>query len=576
MLFIGILSYLGIPSHYSSFFLLICSLLFFAWTFFYKERYYYTQTTLLRLKNSYSGALVFASALSALFILLSLYLYHAYDPYNDTFTYISISDYLYDHPFSEPANPGAYFPLLTQPELYQKMGFRMGANFFLSFAQAITFTKRAYEIYPTVIAWTMILNVLAVYLGCRWLVRLPRFFAWSGAFIVAVSLNSPHYASLMGFFPQQMGTAFFIFTLSLLAKVLRTHAYMPTAKFKCEEYTHEKKLTFLLGLSTAFVISSYSEMFPVLVIILGLSFTLIRLPQIIRQKTFWKYFTLIGIFCITVACFANVEIYRMILALPTQLHAVVGWHIPFTVFQFFAMGAGIEVQPGFDLLPYTRFTYIASVLIALFFIGVFMQIKNYIRFSSVWLISIVIFALLIIYYTFFTFDPWTSERGHTWALFKIVGWMYPLVAIGIAAGMFTLIRAKSFAVVFLMVLLILLAPIHKNILQAKITPIQQFTFSSHPFDAYEQLSELVDQISPPNEPVEVQLNDSLYKHSEMLAYFLYPHPIIADWRRDGYIYPWLEEQYQFVQLTTPHLVLLPRESGQLNTRILPAGVIIKS
>jgi hypothetical protein len=48
------------------------------------------------------------------------------------------------------------------------------------------------------------------------------------------------------------------------------------------------------------------------------------------------------------------------------------------------------------------------------------------------------FALAFLWYALFALDPWTGERGHTWNLYKLAGWSFPLLALALLHGLATL------------------------------------------------------------------------------------------------------------------------------------------
>ena len=209
-LIFGWTSYLGIAGKYAGPLILVVLLLVVIYCLM-KGKLHFS-----KLNREYLKLLVIA-LIGIILGLKSILLFHAYNPFNDTFTYLSISDYLQNFPFSKQAEPGNTYPILAQVLGDQVNHLRMGANFFLAFIQSILPVERSYQIYPAVLTWGLLLNVLGIYLAARWLMLLPKLFAFCAALIAVFSINSLYYSISNGFLPQLYGMAFFTYVLSILS-----------------------------------------------------------------------------------------------------------------------------------------------------------------------------------------------------------------------------------------------------------------------------------------------------------------------------------------------------------------------
>jgi hypothetical protein len=491
--------------------------------------------------------------------LTPILLFHAYFSYGDAFTYLSIADYLQDHPFSEPAEPNPFHPVLTQPHLYQLLGLRMGAMYFLSFVQSIIPGAMAWEVYPTVMAIGMVVNAAAIYLACRWTVRLSRYWALGGAFAAIILSNPIHYSTSLGLLPQLYGLAFFAFSLAAWTRFLRKR-------------TWNRKFGAWLAIGTVGLISSYSELFPVLGLVLMFTFivTIFTKRNQLRSRSMAA-----GIAAVCVLCLANYELVRMITALKVQLGAVVGGNIPFSLFEF--LGVSLGARPGYGLSEKISlgFTLSTALFATLLLIGLVSQVrKSWFR-SLTLITSSAIFLLMFFYFRFAVENPWVKgQLGQTWSMFKVSNWVYPVTAVLSIAGLSAL-RMPRVILAFFTVGAVATSAIIRFMIEDRAThDIRKMTGSERPFEAYAQAAEILNTRFPDG-PIELRFSeDELIKHKQMLAYFLHPRSVFSDWRNDEYIGGWMSENSRNIVLNEPHLVVGRPDSGDRTLTELPAQLAI--
>jgi hypothetical protein len=491
--------------------------------------------------------------------LTPILLFHAYFSYGDAFTYLSIADYLQDHPFSEPAEPNPFHPVLTQPRLYQLLGLRMGAMYFFSFVQSIIPGAMAWEVYPTVMAIGMVVNAAAIYLACRWTIRLSRYWALGGAF-AAIILNNPiHYSISLGFLPQLYGLAFFTFSLAVWTRFLRKR-------------TWNRQLGAWLAIATVGLISSYSELFPVLGLILISTFTM---TLVIKHDQLSGRVLATGIAGLCVIILANYELLRMLKALKTQVGAVVGWNIAFSLIEF--LGVALGIRPGFPLPEKVAFAFNLStgLLTILLLLGVVSQLRKSWYQLLTLSASLGVFLFMFFYFRFAVENPWVKGSfGQTWSMFKLSNWAYPVTAVLSTAGLSAL-RIPRIFLTFLTAITVILSAIIGSWIDYRATQeIRLTTGSERPFEAYLQAAEIINKQFPDG-PVELRLSDDeLIKHRQMLAYFLHPRPVFSDWRNDGYISGWMNEKSRNIVLSETHLVVGRSDSVSRTLTELPAHLAI--
>jgi hypothetical protein len=503
--------------------------------------------------------------LGAAIALLPVARFNAFNPYNDTFTYISISDHLQTHAFSVPADPEPYFPFLSQTRLYQEKGLRMGAVFLLALAQSLAFGRRAIDLYPALAAWGVALNVLAVFLLCRWSALLSRRLAFAAAWLAAVVPNPFHYAASNGFLPQLLGTAFFALGLAWLARLARGG---------------RRPAAFGLALALAALSSAYSELsLPMLFIILPVFVThLAGRARLSARLRGWGRAGLLTLL------FTHIELVRMWSALPEQIAAKVGRHIPYSPLEF--LGNALGANPG----PWTTETVhflwrypprmlngAAALLGVLALTGLVALLRRRAgRGSYFWALAFL--AALFGWFALAVKNPFLPGlTGQSWSEFKITQWSYPLLLPLLMAGTTRLPRPR----VALAALLLLLTPfalkIHSRISHIATFNALQWTgtgnpgapFANHPFAAYAALADEVNRRQPEG-IVELRFSPERPQHRQLVVYYLAPRRLVGDWREDGYLNVALSPQYRNLTLAEPHLILRDAPVPELAT--LPAGV----
>ncbi|OWK46314.1 hypothetical protein [Fimbriiglobus ruber] len=348
----------------------------------------------------------------------------------DENAYIDVADYLQDHAFGDAVVLDPAHPNTARSQLFQKVGHRMAPTFFHALVTAAHPHRTALDTYPPVVAWGYTLNVLGIFLAARWAAGASRAAAAGGALVAAVVFSPLYTAVLIGFMHQLYGTGWMLVTLAVAAR----SAASPS---------HLRAGAPVVGSSAALWLVSYSEMAPVIVAVLGgwvVAFA-------VRYRSIGRWRGLANAVVVSLAVFLVLgghELTRLPRRLP-YVHQVLGWHVELTSTQFFGLAiGGAELGPvgTIDSRP-------ATVAFGLLFAaGGWVLVRNG---RVVALTALAAFAALTLYFKLYSLDPWTGRVGHTWHLYKIACWVYPLVAAVEAAGLGYLVSGGRLRLVALVI-----------------------------------------------------------------------------------------------------------------------------
>jgi hypothetical protein len=172
----------------------------------------------LRLVRQWLIVSAFAAVVS-LPILAPLIRFDAYNPLNDTFTYLVHGQWLQNHAFSEPARGSGFYPGETQVLLYQGAGLRMGGSFLLGYVQSLFRQEWSYYAYPAAVSLPFTVGALAIGGIIRQVLVVSEWECLSVCTLPAFTLNGFVFGAQYGFFPQTFGLAFSIGTACLLPGV---------------------------------------------------------------------------------------------------------------------------------------------------------------------------------------------------------------------------------------------------------------------------------------------------------------------------------------------------------------------
>jgi len=478
---------------------------------------------------------VIISFISGLFVMLPLFLYKGFNPYNDTFTYIAIADYVLDNGFLKNIQIDNLHPVLSQVLLYQKNLFRMGAQYYLSLMTAIFNCNLSISVYMPVAASFIFLFSISIWIFCKIGLGLINIISLVAIIFTSIHLSFPIGHILIGFFPQTIGMAFSIVVLSIWIR-----------------NDIEKKLTIylLIGILIAALIISYSEISPFVFVA---SFVVI-ICRVIKGKqnitnAIINYFIPISIGSVL----SHLFFYGMCKNLNMLSQVVVGWDVKYTLWDYVLMfysfvplnyGKPVEalIHPFVNIaLNFTASFFVFILLKEFLFAAEFKNILT--RLGKI----LIPFMVVLIYFMFFKQNPWNqSEMGQSWSIYKTIQYGFFLFPPMFAVAWHKAIYHRSKIIKYLTVLsscIYMVAGIGINIGYAHTTAniMAKYTGNyENPFFEYFKLKEEVMKLNN-GMPINLEIPSTAQKHRQLVAYFLKEIPLKADWRGDSYIYNYLDK-----------------------------------
>jgi hypothetical protein len=362
------------------------------------------------------AALLVPALAAALFSLLPVLRTDGYAIGNDTYTYCAYSEWLQQHGFSEPCPNDLESPVTGIPWLYQQLHYDLGIAHLLGMVQGATRSPSALLVYPPAAAWAMVLLVCALVLVGRWVLRLP--WAWAGlaAFLFAVVPHAVYWGHHNGSLQQTHALPVLLLGVALLARCVSPRRWrVGTAA--------------LLAIPFAFLIVVYLPMLPVLgaaaAVAVHQAFVRARRRGMGREGLIFAGTT--SLLIVVLAFRDLVGVVGRYVQLATTAP---GAHIPFGVLDFVMFGAGTRVlAPGWTSVEVAPWSVVNRALtpayLALMLVGFALAWRRG-RTRGLAAVATLLLAALG-YYALVARDPWTNEVGHTWSLFKLLQWAFPVV-----------------------------------------------------------------------------------------------------------------------------------------------------
>jgi|GEM_PF-6601450 len=472
--------------------------------------------------------------------LVSVFLFNAWNPYNDAFTSVSIADYLLDRSFFTAADPGAHQPVLTQMLLYQRLGLRMGSNFLLSFFTGLLRREFSFDVYMPTLALGLWLAVPGFWVLCRRALFLsPRASVLAIAFY-SLNFSVPIANALFGFMPQTWGMVFLFPLISLFLRA--------TTRLE------RNRMVLSAGVMGALLLFTYMEILPFALGAVGAAYLYRLAWGRLRLKD--ALFTSLG-FALFAAVLAPVAAWKLPTAMKVQISAVVGWDVKFNIGDYLSMLAGyrsfFQGQTSVFFLIISILT--SAIVLYAFIAGPSRNRRQFLSLSLIFLLALCWFALL-------TANPWNpGERGQPWSTYKVVTYTFFLFAAMYGLGLSMLWGKRGwirFGAAGLMAVYIFSFPVTAlKTAGANAAAMRQFTgVKENPIAEYKRIRQVLSGL-PPQTPVNLLFPPEAQKHRQMTAYFL-RRPVIADWRDDGYIWPWFSPPYRSQPLDLSYPILAYR------------------
>jgi hypothetical protein len=470
-------------------------------------------------KLGFAHRLVLIAILLAIALtLLPLLAGRCINPFNDTVCYVSLSRWLQDHPFSLQTAPDPEQPLTSLVYFYQFAHLRMGSTFLLALLQAWLPRLDPLYLYEAEMAWGMALNVGGIYLLARWAFHLPRLVSAAAALYAALSCNLLLVSIRHGFQPQTFGTAYLSLMLALLSRY-RVGAYWNRGN------------AMVVGILVAAFLSIYSELFPLLALV-GAGYLGLTLWRAYRRSQVKPFVLFTGQTLLAMGIAGNIEWIRAYHGVLFQLTACVGWHSPWTIPVYWSVALGVKAPlEEFDLHLGRLGVPAVIAATAAFGLGMLRSIRD--RRTYIAGMALVLFVLLAVYFHGWAVDPFTHEIGHTWSLYKLCKWSFPLLLVVQFAGLDWIrkqVPKLGWTVLLPAVLgFIISLPREWNNARDDNATMMHYAQSPDPVKAWKRLNRRLDELGARN--VFFIRSSQLSPHyNHFSAYFLYPRPMLNGWK----------------------------------------------
>jgi hypothetical protein len=495
--------------------------------------------------------------------------YQAFNPYNDTFTYLVHAQWLQSHPFRESARVSGQYPALTQIATYQAHQARMGASFLFGWVQATFGVDWSYLVYPAVAVLPLIAGALAVAGTALFVVRKGRLVCWLGAAAAVTTLNGFSFGTMLGFLPQSYGIALGFGGLGLLGMcvyclrhdgLLLTRALIPSA------------------ILMAALLFCYPEVTP-LILIAALAYSLV---EMLSDRALARAIAGLGLrLTLAVLLLANVEVFRSVRSLTVQAKAVGGGPVAWSPLQFLAHAAGFlsgAWDGSYWTFYYAPVTEIAVLLLLTGCCAVLIRYRRSIRLEAV-APAVAMLGLSVcawLYFRYASASPWGVGTGQSWSQFKISNWVSLFILFLIICAVALASNGGSFRRFAVLGGLLLWqgSGLAWNYVLAdyRTRGIRQETgFDRAPFSSYLQIRSAAPLAG--NAPIYLAMGGPHHKSREMVTYFLADRPLASDWSDDAYLFPMLPEAERTYNIQPSMWIMSAGSTGPLRAMERRIGTV---
>jgi hypothetical protein len=492
-------------------------------------------------------------------VLSPLFVFGGINVHNDTFTYLTHSNWLQNHAFKELVSSDMVTALTSQVSLYQQGNFRMGGSFLLALSQVLLNLQWSFEAYPAVV----VANISACCLAMGFvLVQHFRLISLSVRLTVlalpAFSLGGLVFGANLGFLPQVVGLTLGASLLFTVGPVFRWVVTTATGWQAIGKAAFPSAVLFV-GATLA-----YSEIAPFLLVVIVGSVGILGF-----QFHAWKKILLHGGVLLALASLLlNMEMVRAYGAIRTQSNAVVGSPVDWPLLGFVAHAVGIH-GGAWDLYQWTAsenfwsITYVYGLTLfvlitALLFSGLRPTLRTMVSGTLLPTIAILfIFSIGIAYFRYISPSPFPKGMGQSWSQFKLSEWAHPFMMVLVLVSIANLRLSMGRLFVTGMFALFSIGFISAALIGvARVSPIMHYYMGVNDLNRfYLDFRQVVLANCPANAPVYLALGGENHKFRQIAALYLYDKEIDSDWSDDGYIYPRLPIDRRTKSLVTGSCVV---------------------
>jgi hypothetical protein len=273
----------------------------------------------------------------------------------------------------------------------------------------------------------------------------------------------------------------------------------------------------------------YSELFPVLALatLVVAAYALWRA----RRGGLGRLASFAGVALLAVAVSGNYEYIRAARGILFAVgHNGVGGHVPWHFGQYARFALGFYTKSA--LMDPGGQTWLAGAPAAVVgLLGLARALRH--RRALPLTVAGLTLAGLAVYFRFRAHDPWTGEVGHTWNLFKLSKWSFPLVAALEAAGVALVLRRMPRRPAVLLCAALTIYAVVVQVRSGRSTVDMVHAGSgrqTRPPDL-RRLCRLIDARAPRRLYVVNEPTDGWDRWFP--AYLLYPRPFVNSWKGSG-------------------------------------------
>jgi len=517
-------------------------------------------------------------------VLMPLLRYDAYNPFNDTFTYLVHSQWLQTHAFSEPVVYSGYFPALTQVHQYQTAGHRMGGSFFLAFAQAAFALKWSYYAYPAVAALMLAAGSLAVAGTVQLILPCRRRTALLIAAATATMMNGFAFGSFYGFMPQTFGLAFAVGGLGLFGGLAIRHLGAVGGRTVMVQ-------TLPAALLFAALSFCYNDMLPFIAV--GMVIFLGAMAVFDRRHLLRMLFCTLVLALETgiIINYEFVRIYKNFVDTVLNVgggNAAIGWPVRWSPLEFLANTVGFKSPiDGFWLLGDPGLTMVVCIGFVAAVVAVTALVCRRERSTALGLNLgvIAVFVMAFLHFRYHVPTVWPDDVGHSFLQFKTAKWVSPFmfVLVGVTVAWFSGLDSwwsgagRLTDAVVAAVVAVAIGWNYKAATTLTTQLLDETGYRTSSFNAFLDLRQLVSSI-PPDRPIYVNLGSEHHKMRQMVAYVLQDRRLASNYWDDGYLTGNIPPDQREMPLELADWVIARASAGDITgkTQPLVGTLVLKS
>ncbi|HYN01869.1 MAG TPA: hypothetical protein VE359_05460 [Vicinamibacteria bacterium] len=367
---------------------------------------------------------------------------------NDTYTYCAFSEWLQHHGFSETCRLDPFSPVTGIPWLWQRLHYDLGIAHLLALVQAAASAPVSLLVYPATAAFGMVAVTAGVFLAARQVLRFGSEWAGGTALVFAVVPHALYWGHHNGFLQQTYALAVLLLGVVLLARSARPPQFSLGNAALC-------------AILFAFLLAVYVPLLPALGLVGALAL-LQGFRRARRRGTQRRFAAWAGAMATLFVLLGLRDLIGVVLRMRGFMTDVAGGHVPLSAVEFFQFALGARVfAPGstsVESWPWTALNRgLAPFTLGLALCGLGLALRRE-RSRGLGAVA-ALFGGAILYYALAVEDPWKHRLGHTWNVFKLCQWSYPVVLLLAALGLRALVRRTRPRARLVVSTLALLAPL---------------------------------------------------------------------------------------------------------------------